>query len=87
MTHDQDEYPDSEDAPLIGCGTCHAVWSDDPEAVPKSVDGRVAVYTNRQGWTLEMGPKYIQVRNPDEEFVTGWDLGRMTFIEYSEDME
>ena len=43
MPPDQDEYPDSEDEPLIGCGTCHAVWSDDPEAVPKSVDGRVVV--------------------------------------------
>ena len=47
----------------------------------------VVIYTNEQGWSLEMGSRYIQVRNPDEEFVIGWDLGRMTFVEYSEDME
>jgi hypothetical protein len=87
MTHDQDEYPDSEDEPLIGCGTCHAVWSDDPEAVPKSVDGRVVVYTNRHGWRLEMGPRRISVWDADGDFVTQWDLSRMTFVEYSEDME
>ena len=44
----------------------------------------VVIYTNEQGWSLETGPKYIQVRNPDEEFVTGWDLERMTMVEHSE---
>ena len=33
----------------------------------------VVIYTNEQGWSLEMGSRYIQVRNDDEEFVTGWD--------------
>ena len=45
----------------------------------------VVIYTNEQGWSLEMGSKYIQVRNDDDEFVTGWDLGRMMFIKHSED--
>ena len=45
----------------------------------------VVIYTNEQGWSLEMGSRYIQVRNDDEEFVTGWDLGRMMFIKHSED--
>ena len=47
----------------------------------------VVNYTNEQGWSLEMGSRYIQVRNDDEQFVTGWDLGRMMFVEHSEEME
>ena len=47
----------------------------------------VVIYTNEQGWSLEMGSRYIQVRNDDDEFVTGWDLGRMMFIKHSEDTE
>ena len=47
----------------------------------------VVIYTNEQGWSLEMGSRYIQVRNDDEEFVTGWDLGRMMFVEHSEETE
>ena len=47
----------------------------------------VVIYTNEQGWSLEMGSKYIQVRNDEDEFVTGWDLGRMMFIKHSEDTE
>ena len=47
----------------------------------------VVIYTNEQGWSLEMGSRYIQVRNDDDDFVTGWDLRRMMFIEHSEDTE
>ena len=47
----------------------------------------VVIYTNEQGWSLEMGSRYIQVRNDDEEFVTGWDLGRMMFVEHNEETE
>ena len=87
MTCDHGESPDSEDEPLIGCGTCHGIWSDDPEAVPKNVEGRIVVYTNKHGWRLELGPIYFSVWDADGDFVMGWDLGRMTFVEYSEDME
>ena len=47
----------------------------------------VVNYTNEQGWSLEMGSRYIQVRNDDGEFVMGWDLGRMMFVEHSEEKE
>ena len=47
----------------------------------------VVIYTNEQGWSLEMGSRYIQVRNDDGEFVMGWDLGRMMFVEHSEEKE
>ncbi len=87
MTCDHEESPDSEDENLIGCGTCHAVWSDDPEAVPNGVEGKIVVYTNKHGWRLELGPRYFSVWDANEDFVMGWDLGRMTFVEYSEDIE
>ena len=57
MTCDHEESPDSEDENLIGCGTCHAVWSDDPEAVPNGVDAfwpasYLCLGFNRMGYSL-----------------------------------
>jgi hypothetical protein len=42
----------------------------------------ITIYANEQGWTLEIGPKFVQVRNPDEEYVTGWDIEDLPSIEY-----
>ena len=41
--------------------------------------------TNSNGWTLEWGSAYIQVRDENGDFVAGWDPGKMNYIALAED--
>ena len=41
--------------------------------------------TNSNGWTLEWGSAYSQVRDENGDFVAGWDPGKMNYIALAED--
>lgn len=41
--------------------------------------------TNSNGWTLEWGSAYIQVRDENGDFVAGWDPDKMNYIALAED--
>ena len=41
--------------------------------------------TNSNGWTLEWGSAYIQVRDENGDFVAGWAPGKMNYIALAED--
>jgi hypothetical protein len=41
--------------------------------------------SNSNGWTLEWGSAYIQVRDENGDFVAGWDPGKMNYVALAED--
>ena len=41
--------------------------------------------TNSNGWTLEWGSAYIQVRDENGDFVAGWDPSKMNYVALAED--
>jgi|TARA_Y100000310_G_scaffold229311_1_gene231729 hypothetical protein len=45
---------------------------------------RSGEYVNSDGWSLEWGSAYIQVRDENGDFVAGWDLGKMNHIALAE---
>ena len=61
-----------------------------PPREPRGLEKQMKEYqkgemTNSNGWTLEWGSAYIQVRDENGDFVAGWDPGKMNYIALAED--
>jgi len=70
--------------------TGRAVYGFSPAREPRGQEKQMKEFqkgemTNSNGWTLEWGSAYIQVRDENGDFVAGWDPGKMNYIALAED--
>ena len=70
--------------------TGRAVCGFSPAREPRGQEKQMTEFqkgemTNSNGWTLEWGSAYIQVRDENGDFVAGWDPGKMNYIALAED--
>ena len=70
--------------------TGRAVCGFSPAREPRGQEKQMKEFqkgemTNSNGWTLEWGSAYIQVRDENGDFVAGWDPGKMNYIALAED--